>query len=136
MSACMSPTTVYSGKYGSLPAGHQGTDESGLLLDGTVATYGSLAFMPFTPAESAAALEYMYTIPGLVGKYGLYDAYSFMTKADGDRPWIGNSYLGIDKGLVALMFENYSSQLIWRLVHQNKHIRRGLEALEFRRSAL
>ncbi|MBM3500138.1 MAG: hypothetical protein FJX74_15890, partial [Armatimonadetes bacterium] len=132
MSAGMSPTNVYSGKYGSLPAGHDGADESVLLLDGTVATYGALAFLPFTPTESAAALEYMYTIPGLVGKYGLYDAYSFLTKAEGDRPWIGNSYLGLDKGLVALMFENYSTQLIWRLLHRNEHIRRGLEALEFR----
>ena len=131
MSAGMSPTTVYSGKYGSLPAGYQGTDESHLLQDGTVATYGSLAFMAFTPEESAAALEYMYTVPGLVGEYGLYDAYSFMTQAEGDQPWIGKSYLGIDRGLVALMLENYSSQLIWKLLHQSEHVQRALEVLEF-----
>ncbi len=75
------------------------------------------------------------TIPGLVGKYGLYDAYSFMTKAEGDKPWIGSSYLGIDKGLVALMFENYSTQMIWTLLHKNDHIQRGLKKLEFRHVA-
>ena len=46
-------------------------------------------------------------------------------------PWIGKSYLGIDKGLVILMFENYSTQLIWKLLHQNKSIQKGLKTLEF-----
>ena len=30
------------------------------------------------------------------------------------------------------MFENYSTQLIWRLLHQNAHIQKGLQALEFK----
>ena len=127
MSACISPSTGYSGHYGSHPigAGHK------LLEDGTVAPYGALSFLPFTPKESTVALEHMYQIPGLVGDYGLYDAYSFATKAEGEQPWIAKSYLGIDKGLVLLMFENYSTQLIWRLLHQNAHIPKGLKRLEF-----
>jgi hypothetical protein len=127
MSACISPSTGYSGAYGSYPigAGYK------LLEDGTVAPYGALSFLPFTPQESKAALEHMYNIPGLVGKYGLYDAYSYVTKANGDLPWIGKSYLGIDKGLVLLMFENYSTQLIWKLLHQNKSIQKGLKRLAF-----
>ena len=128
MSACISPTKGYSGEYGSYPigAGYK------LLEDGTVAPYGALSFLPFTPKESIDALNHMYKIPGLVGKYGLYDAYSYVTKANGDLPWIGKSYLGIDKGLVLLMFENYSTQLIWKLLHQNKSIQKGLERLAFR----
>ena len=128
MSACMSPSTVYSGRYGSAPIGKGYV----LLEDGTVPPYGSSAFVVFTPKESIAALEHMYAIPGLVGKCGLYDAYSFQTKAKDGKPWIGRSYLGIDKGLVALMFENYSTQMIWKLLHQNEHIQRGLKRLEFR----
>jgi len=129
MSACMSPTTFYSGHYGSKPfgAGYK------VIEDGTVPPYGSSGFVVFTPKESIEALEYMYTIPGLVGKYGLYDAYSFKTKADGDKPWIAKSYLGIDKGLVLCMFENYSTQLIWKLFHRNKHVQDGLKALGFTR---
>ena len=128
MSACISPTAGYSGAYGSHPIvpGHQ------LLEDGTVAPYGALSFLPFTPKESIAALEHMYQIPGLVGDYGLYDSYSYETKAKDGQPWIGKSYLGIDKGLVLLMFENHSTQLIWRLLHQNTHIQKGLQRLEFR----
>jgi hypothetical protein len=127
MSASISPTTGYSGHYGSQPigAGYK------LLEDGTVAPYGALSFLPFTPKASISALKHMYTIPGLVGKYGLYDAYSYATKAKGEQPWVAKSYLGIDKGLVLLMFENYSTQLIWRLLHQNKFIQKGLRILEF-----
>ena len=77
----------------------------------------------------------MYKIPGLVGEYGLYDAYSYSTKAKGEQPWIAKSYLGIDKVLVLLMFENYSTQLIWRLLHQNAHIQKGLQELEFKQKA-
>ena len=129
MSACISPSTGYSGAYGSYPigAGYK------LLEDGTVAPYGALSFLPFTPKESIDALNHMYQIPGLVGEYGLYDAYSYVTKANGDLPWIGKSYLGIDKGLVLLMFENYSTQLIWKLLHQNKSIQKGLKRLAFRK---
>ena len=128
MSACISPSTGYSGKYGSFPigAGYK------LLEDGTVAPYGALSFLPFTPQASIEALQHMYEIPGLVGKYGLYDSYSYVTKAKGNLPWIGKSYLGIDKGLVLLMFENYSTQLIWKLLHQNKSIQKGLKRLAFR----
>ncbi len=128
MSACISPSTGYSGKYGSFPigAGYK------LLEDGTVAPYGALSFLPFTPKASIEALQHMYEIPGLVGKYGLYDSYSYVTKAKGNLPWIGKSYLGIDKGLVLLMFENYSTQLIWKLLHQNKSIQKGLKRLAFR----
>ncbi|MEC9123929.1 MAG: glucoamylase family protein, partial [Verrucomicrobiota bacterium] len=131
MSASISPSTGYSGLYGSYPigVGHK------LLEDGTVAPYGALSFLPFTPPESKAALEHMYKIPGLVGKYGLYDAYSYATKAKGDQPWIAKSYLVIDKGLVLLMFENYSTQLIWRLLHQNAHIQKGLQVLQFKQKA-
>ena len=85
----------------------------------------------FTPTESIAALKYMYAIPGLVGKYGLYDAYSFHTKAKGDVPWVSPTYLDIDKGIVALMIENYSTQLIWKLFHQNKCVQSGLAAMGF-----
>jgi len=118
----------YSGMYGSMPF----NASFGTKNDGTIAPYASSAFVIYTPKESIEALEYMYTIPGLVGKYGLYDAYNFNKCSDGETPWIAKSYLGIDKGLVLPMFENYSSQLFWKLVHQNEHIQRGLKRLGFK----
>ncbi len=129
MSACMSPTDGYSGHYGSMPA-----DRDFLRMDGTIAPYGPLGFLVFTPKQSLAAFEYMRTIPELTGKYGLYDAYSFQTKAENGRPWVARSYLAIDKGIVALMFENYATQLIWKYLHQNSHVERGLSRLGFQYS--
>ena len=58
MSASISPTTGYSGHYGSYPIGVGYK----LLEDGTVAPYGALSFLPFTPKASIAALKYMYTM--------------------------------------------------------------------------
>jgi len=125
---CDPDVVNYSGMYGSAPFNPNYKPAE----DGTVAPYASSAFVIFTPKESIEALEYMYTIPGLVGKYGLYDSYSFKTCSDGVTPWIGKSYLAIDKGLVLPMFENYSSQLIWKLMHRNEHILRGMKALGYR----
>ena len=135
MSASMGASRFYCGTYGSLPAGYRGRQLDRLTMDGTVASYGSTGFIVFTPEASISALEFIYAIPGLVGKYGLYDAYSFHTKADGDRPWVAETYLGIDKGIAALMLENYSTQLIWTLFHRNPYVQAGLENLEFRRTA-
>ena len=129
MSACMSPTDGYSGHYGSMPA-----DPDFLVMDGTIAPYGALGFLVFTPKQSLAAFEYMRTIPELTGKYGLYDAYSFQTKAKNGRPWVAKSYLAIDKGIVALMFENYATQLIWKHLHSSRHVQRGLSRLGFQYS--
>jgi hypothetical protein len=103
-------------------------------MDGTIAPYGPLGFLVFTPKQSLDAFEYMRTIPELTGKYGLYDAYSFQTKAENGRPWVARSYLAIDKGIVALMFENYATQLIWKYLHQNSHVERGLSRLGFQYS--
>ena len=53
-----------------------------------------------------------------------------VTKANGDLPWIGKT-TSASTGLVLLMFENYSTQLIWKLLHQNKSIQKGLKRLAF-----
>jgi hypothetical protein len=103
-------------------------------MDGTIAPYGALGFLVCTPKQSRAAFEYMRAIPELTGRYGLYDAYSFQTKSQNGRPWVAKSYLAIDKGIVALMFENYASQLIWKYLHQNAHVERGLTRLGFQYS--
>jgi len=42
------------------------------------------------------------------------------------------SLVGADKGVEAIVFENYSSQLIWNLVNQNDRIQRGLKRLGFK----
>ncbi|MGL4374716.1 MAG: glucoamylase family protein [Turicibacter sp.] len=43
-----------------------------------------------------------------------------------------HSYLAIDQGPMAVMIENYRSQLLWNLFMGNKDIQRGLTNLGFK----
>ena len=40
--------------------------------------------------------------------------------------WVAGDYLGIDQGAILAMVENYRSELIWRVMRGNPHLRRGL----------
>ena len=42
-----------------------------------------------------------------------------------------HSYLAIDQGPIAVMIENYRTQLLWNLFMKNKDIQNGLTRLGF-----
>ena len=46
--------------------------------------------------------------------------------------WFDDDYLGIDQGPILAMIENWRSGLVWRVMRDNKHVRRGLLAAGFR----
>lgn len=114
----------YNGLLGAVPSGY---DNQSHEVDGTVAPAGALGSIVFTPEQSKEALEYYYSIEGLVGEYGLKDAYNL------DQDWIANDYIGIDKGITLLMLANYENEAVWQLLMQNKYIQKGLEVLNFSR---
>ena len=45
--------------------------------------------------------------------------------------WVADDYLGIDQGPIVAMIENHRSEIIWRTMQRNPHIRRGLERAGF-----
>ncbi len=45
--------------------------------------------------------------------------------------WVADDYLGIDQGPIVAMIENYRSGLIWSIMQNNPHIRRGLQRAGF-----
>ena len=45
--------------------------------------------------------------------------------------WVDGDYLGIDQGPIVMMIENHRSELIWRHMHGEPNLRRGLEAAGF-----
>jgi hypothetical protein len=114
--------TGYNGKLGTAPSGFNDDSHE---VDGTVAPAGAIGSIVFTPDKSNVALDYYYTIEGLVGKYGLKDAYNI------DKNWIANDFIGIDKGITLLMIENYQTSSIWNYFMQNKHVMAGFENLGF-----
>jgi hypothetical protein len=111
--------------------------------DGTIAPTAAGGSIPFAPEITIPALRAMRERYGdaLFAKYGFVDSFnpSFTYQdvelkhgriVDG-KGWVNSDYLGIDQGPILLMIENYRSELVWKLMKKNAHIRRGLERAGF-----
>lgn len=122
MTACETPTG-YSGSMGALPC----FGNKQIFPDGTIPPCGAIGSIVFTPEESIAAMKFYEQNDKLWGKYGFVDAYNL----DVSPEWYSDMVIGIDKGISILMIENYRSELIWKLVGQNKYIQKAFELLEF-----
>lgn len=94
---------------------------------GVVAPTAALSSMPFTPAQSMAALKFFYYVLGdkIWKEYGFVDAFSIQ------RPWFTSSYLAIDQGPIIIMIENYRSGLLWNLFTSCPEVKSGMLSLGF-----
>ncbi|MGB3774143.1 MAG: glucoamylase family protein [Leeuwenhoekiella sp.] len=102
-------------------AGHQPSEDLGV-----ISPTAALSSMPYTPKESQAFLEFMYTKEdSLIGKYGPYDAFSL------EKDWYLPRYLAIDQGPIPDMIENYRSGLLWDLFMKNEDVQNGLRKFGF-----
>ena len=107
----------------NLPGGISRNDQNH--NNGTLAPYGAIASMPFTPEESLSAMRNYYdNYDGkLWTQYGFTEAFN----TDVSPAWYDVNVLGIDKGITLLMIENYRSNLIWNLMNKNKYVQAGLK---------
>jgi hypothetical protein len=114
----------------------------GFLDDGTLAPTAAAASIPFAPEIAIPAVIEMHRRYGehIYSTYGFLDA--FNPSFEFDVPvrqgriipnvgWVGPDYLGIDQGPIVAMLENYRSELVWRVMRKNPHIRHGLERAGF-----
>ena len=94
---------------------------------GVIAPTAAISSMPYTPAESMAALEYFYYYLGdrLWGEYGFRDSFHL------GKNWFAPSFLAIDQGPIIVMLENARTGLVWELFMSRSDIRAGLDKLEF-----
>ncbi|MFT3982089.1 MAG: glucoamylase family protein [Ferruginibacter sp.] len=94
---------------------------------GVIAPTAAISSMPYTPAESMAALKFFYYVLGdkLWKEYGFIDAFSL------NKPWIAGSFLAIDQGPIILMIENYRSALLWNLFTSCPEVKTGMQSLGF-----
>ena len=104
--------------------------------DGTIAPTATGGSVPFAPQETIEALHYMYRTYGgdIYGEYGFLDSFNFTFPVDAgleEDIWVNDQYLGIDQGPILIQIENYRSGLVWRLMRENEHIRRGLKRAGF-----
>ena len=93
---------------------------------GVISPTAALSSIVYTPEESMEVMRYLYNMGDkMFGPYGFYDAYSETEN------WFTQSYLAIDQGPIAVMIENYRSQLIWKLFMSHPDIQKGLDKLGF-----
>ena len=103
--------------------------------DGTLSPWALLASLPFAPeivVPAARAIAARY--PNLARTYGFAGSFNptFRGKAAGKSGWISPYHFAINQGPVALMIENFRSDLIWRLMRECPYIVAGLRRAGFR----
>jgi hypothetical protein len=103
--------------------------------DGTLSPWALLASLPFAPeivVPSTRAIASRY--PDLAGTYGFAASFdpTFRSKASGKSGWISPYHFAINQGPVALMIENFRSDLVWRLMRECPYIVSGLRRAGFR----
>jgi hypothetical protein len=119
----------YNGLYGAEPNGMPQGKPIGA-NDGTIAFYGAIASMPFTPERSQEAmLNYYNNHPETWGPYGFYESYNL---DQGKKGHVTKSYLGIDKGITLIQLVNYQNGFIWDLFMENEFVKNGMEACEIK----
>lgn len=98
--------------------------------DGTIVPYASIASLPFTPAESMAAIREM------LAKFGplVWGKYGFVSGFNVDRKWFSKQHIGIDQGAILLMIENYRTGMIWEYFMRHPRVQKALELAGFKES--
>jgi len=94
---------------------------------GVIAPTAALSSMPYTPAESMAALRHLYEERG----GALWRDFGFADSFNASANWVAEGHLAIDQGPIVVMIENHRSALLWRLFMSCPEIRRGLDRLGF-----
>lgn len=110
--------------------------------DGTIAPSAAAGSVPFAPEIALPALlemqrrygEHLFSTYGFLGAFN--PSFEFDVPLEHGRRvpglgWFAGDYLGIDQGVILAMLENYRSELIWRVMRSNPHVRRGLERAGF-----
>lgn len=95
--------------------------------NGTIAPTAAVSAIPYTPAESLAAIRHFYYDLGanVWGTYGFIDAFNL------NENWYSGTWLAIDQGTINPMIENYRTGLCWELFMSNSEIQPAMDAIGF-----
>ncbi len=103
--------------------------------DGTIAPTAAGGSIPFAPEECITALMNMKNRLGdrLYQKYGFKDSFNltYAEQENNKNGWVDSDYLGIDQGPILIQLENHQSELIWKVMKQNRYIVSGLKKAGF-----
>jgi len=124
----------YSGSLGTPPRGM--AMEPIMPIIGTINTQGPLSSIIFTPRQSIDALMHFRTKPQLEGPYGLMGGFNMDGRPSGPMagiPWFSSSVIGIDKGIIAMMFSNFRDDFVQRYFMKSDAAINGLALMEITR---
>jgi hypothetical protein len=101
--------------------------------DGTLSPWALMASLPFAPdlvIPSVEAVAQRY--PELQRAYGFACSFNpTFGAAHGGAGWVSPAHYAINQGPVALMIENFRSELIWRLLRRSPYVVEGLRRAGF-----
>jgi hypothetical protein len=95
--------------------------------NGTINIMASLSCMPYTPAESMAALRHFYRDLGAKtwGVFGFHDGFNE------SQNWFDEDYMALNQAPIVVMIENQRSGLVWKKFMANPEIKPALDAIGF-----
>lgn len=99
--------------------------------DGTVAPWGMLAALPFSPPSGLTAVRHMIDRHSNIC-VGDRMSSGFNPSLIDQGGWISQGHYGLDQGIVVMMIENYRSGLIWKLMRSCPPIATGLRRAGFK----
>ena len=99
--------------------------------DGTMAPWGMLAALPFSPPSGLTAVRHMMERYSSIC-VGDRMSSAFNPSLIDQGGWISEGCYGLDQGIVVMMIENYRSGLIWKLMRSCPHIATGLQRAGFK----
>jgi hypothetical protein len=98
--------------------------------DGTLAPWGMLAALPFSPSSGLAAVRHLIERrPEICVCDRMSSGFNPSLIEQGG--WISDGHFGLDQGIVVMMIENHLSGLIWKLMRACPHIATGLRGAGF-----
>ena len=102
--------------------------------DGTIAPWVVVASLPFAPEIVIPTIRAMAALDlGATKRYGFKPSFN-QTYAVAESPtgwWVTPYHFGIDQGPVALMIENYRSELLWNIMRRCAYVVKGLRQAGF-----
>lgn len=98
--------------------------------DGTIAPWGMLAALPFSPPSALTTIRrLMERYPDICVDGRMSSGFNPSLIDQGG--WISEGYYGLDQGIVVMMIENHRSGLIWALMRSCPYIASGLRRAGF-----
>lgn len=99
--------------------------------DGTLCPWAMLACLPFAPQAALEGTRELLRRYPEVAPQGRFSSGFNASVVRRGRPWLSKGWYGLDQGLLVLMLENARSGLIWQLLRDSPHVRRGLRRAGF-----